>query len=88
MTTALHAVRPKIGPAELRHRRTGKSGPAAARRTASVRLAKTDERVAICRACHDARVCPNVTACCGGGMLVVIRVPCPHGRWEIGATNG
>jgi hypothetical protein len=35
----------------------------------------------ICRACPDARGCPNVTVCCGGQVDVMIVAPCPKGRW-------
>lgn len=36
----------------------------------------------ICRACHDAKACPNVSVCCGGKLSVNIITSCPSGKWR------
>ena len=35
-----------------------------------------------CKACNDARGCPNVKVCCGGKITVNIIVPCPKNYWQ------
>ena len=36
----------------------------------------------LCNKCLR-RGCPNVHACCGGRVDLVLRVPCPDGRWKM-----
>ena len=39
--------------------------------------------VGVCQNCTNNRACPNVCICCGGKVEVIIRVPCPLGKWAI-----